>query len=384
MQLKKLALLCAAVAGFSTAAWADVNVGVTVSATGPAASLGIPERNTIALMPREIAGQKINYIVLDDASDTTAAVTNTRKLISENKVDIVLGSTTTPNSLAMIDAVTESKTPMISMAASASIVEPVDAKKRWVFKTPQNDIMMALAIAEHMAASGVKTAAYIGFSDAYGEGWAREFSKALELKKIQLVANERFSRTDTSVTGQVLKIMGAKPDAVLVGGSGTPAALPQKTLKERGYAGKYYQTHGVANADFLRVGGKDVEGTLLPAGPVLVAAQLPASNPVRKSALEYIDAYEKAHGKGSVSTFGGHAWDAGLLLKAAVPVALNKAQPGTPEFRAALRDALEGTKNVAGAHGIFDMSPTDHLGLDQRARVMVKIENGTWKYQETK
>lgn len=384
MQLKKLALLCAAVAGFSTAAWADVNVGVTVSATGPAASLGIPERNTIALMPREIAGQKINYIVLDDASDTTAAVTNTRKLISENKVDIVLGSTTTPNSLAMIDAVTESKTPMISMAASASIVEPVDAKKRWVFKTPQNDIMMALAIAEHMAASGVKTAAYIGFSDAYGEGWAREFSKALELKKIQLVANERFSRTDTSVTGQVLKIMGAKPDAVLVGGSGTPAALPQKTLKERGYAGKYYQTHGVANADFLRVGGKDVEGTLLPAGPVLVAAQLPASNPVRKSALEYIDAYEKAHGKGSVSTFGGHAWDAGLLLKAAVPVALNKAQPGTPEFRAALRDALEGTKNVAGAHGVFNMSPTDHLGLDQRARVMVKIENGTWKYQETK
>lgn len=384
MQLKKLALLCAAVAGFSTAAWADVNVGVTVSATGPAASLGIPERNTIALMPREIGGQKINYIVLDDASDTTAAVTNTRKLISENKVDIVLGSTTTPNSLAMIDAVTESKTPMISMAASASIVEPVDAKKRWVFKTPQNDIMMALAIAEHMAASGVKTAAYIGFSDAYGEGWAREFSKALELKKIQLVANERFSRTDTSVTGQVLKIMGAKPDAVLVGGSGTPAALPQKTLKERGYAGKYYQTHGVANADFLRVGGKDVEGTLLPAGPVLVAAQLPASNPVRKSALEYIDAYEKAHGKGSVSTFGGHAWDAGLLLKAAVPVALNKAQPGTPEFRAALRDALEGTKNVAGAHGIFNMSPTDHLGLDQRARVMVKIENGTWKYQETK
>ena len=376
----KKTVLAALLATLATTAMADINVGVTLSATGPAASLGIPEKNTIDLLPKTIAGQKVNYIVLDDASDTTAAVTNTRKLISENKVDIVLGSTTTPNSLAMIDAVTESKTPMISMAASASIVEPVDAKKRWVFKTPQNDIMMALAIAEHMAASGVKTAAYIGFSDAYGEGWAREFSKALELKKIQLVANERFSRTDTSVTGQVLKIMGAKPDAVLVGGSGTPAALPQKTLKERGYAGKYYQTHGVANADFLRVGGKDVEGTLLPAGPVLVAAQLPASNPVRKSALEYIDAYEKAHGKGSVSTFGGHAWDAGLLLKAAVPVALNKAQPGTPEFRAALRDALEGTKNVAGAHGVFNMSPTDHLGLDQRARVMVTIQNGKWKY----
>ena len=384
MQLKKLALLCAAVAGFSTAAWADVNVGVTVSATGPAASLGIPERNTIALMPREIAGQKINYIVLDDASDTTAAVTNTRKLISENKVDIVLGSTTTPNSLAMIDAVTESKTPMISMAASASIVEPVDAKKRWVFKTPQNDIMMALAIAEHMAANGVKTAAYIGFSDAYGEGWAKEFGKAAELKKIKLVANERYSRNDTAVTGQVLKIMAAKPDAVLVGGSGTPAALPQKTLKERGYAGKYYQTHGVANADFLRVGGKDVEGTFLPAGPVLVADQLPASNPVRKSAMAYIQAYEAAYGKGSVSTFGGHAWDAGHLLEVAIPEALKKGQPGTPAFRSALRDAIEGVKEMAGAHGIFNMSPQDHLGLDQRARVMVKIENGHWKYQPAK
>ncbi len=382
MQLKKLALLCAAVAGFSTAAWADVNVGVTVSATGPAASLGIPERNTIALMPREIAGQKINYIVLDDASDTTAAVTNTRKLISENKVDIVLGSTTTPNSLAMIDAVTESKTPMISMAASASIVEPVDAKKRWVFKTPQNDIQMSLAIAEHMAGSGVKTVAFIGFADAYGEGWFQEFTKAAELKKLRIVASERYARNDTSVTGQALKLMAAQPDAVLIAGSGTPAALPQKTLKERGYAGKFYQTHGVANADFLRVGGKDVEGTYLPAGPVLVASQLPAAHPVKKSAMAYVTAYEAAYGKGTVSTFGGHAWDSGVLMSAAVPAALKKAKPGTPEFRAALRDALEQVKEVPGAHGIFNMSATDHLGLDQRARVMVKIENGAWKFAQ--
>ena len=384
MQLKKMVLACAAVVGMTTAAWADVNVGVTLSATGPAASLGIPEKNTIGLLPQSIGGQKVNYIVLDDASDTTAAVTNTRKLIAERNVDVIIGSSTTPASLAMIDAISEAKTPMITLGASAAIIEPQDAKKRWVFKTPQNDIMMALAIAEHMAASGVKTAAYIGFSDAYGEGWAREFSKALELKKIQLVANERFSRTDTSVTGQVLKIMGAKPDAVLVGGSGTPAALPQKTLKERGYAGKYYQTHGVANADFLRVGGKDVEGTLLPAGPVLVADQLPADNPVRKAAQEYIKAYEGAHGKGSVSTFGAHAWDAGQILKVAIPTALKAGQPGTPQFRAALRDALEGTKDVVGAHGIFNMSANDHLGLDQRARVMVTIQNGQWKYLGTK
>ena len=362
-------------------AWADITVGVTVSATGPAASLGIPEKNTIALMPQTIAGQKVNYIVLDDASDTTKAVANTRRLITEDKVDIVLGSTTTPNSLAMIDAVAESQVPMISMAASARIIEPQDAKKRWVFKTPQNDIMMSLAIASHMAEAGVKTVGFIGFADAYGEGWFQEFGKAAGLKKLQVVANERYNRNDASVTAQVLKLVAAKPDAILIAGSGTPAALPQTALVERGYAGKVYQTHGVANNDFLRVGGKAVEGTFLPAGPVLVAGQLPASHPLKKSASDYIAKYEAAYGKGSVSTFGAHAWDAGLLMSAAVPVALKKAQPGTPAFRAALRDALESVKELPGAHGIFNMSPADHLGMDQRARVMVKIEGGTWKYQ---
>ena len=373
-------LLALAAALLSTAALADINVGVTVSATGTAASLGIPEKNTIALMPKTIGGEKVNYIVLDDASDTTTAVANTRKLLTEHKVDIIIGSTTTPNSLAMIDAVAEAQTPMISMAASARIVEPQDAKKRWVFKTPQNDIQMSLAIAEHMASAGVRTVGFIGFADAYGEGWFQEFTKAVELKKLRVVASERYARTDTSVTGQILKLMSAQPDAILIAGSGTPAVLPQRTLKERGYAGKLYQTHGVANADFLRVGGKDVEGTFLPAGPVLVAEQLPASHPVRKSALAYVAAYEAAHGKGSVSTFGGHAWDAGLLMSAAAPVALKKARPGTPEFRAALRDAIEQVRELPGAHGIFSMSAADHLGLDQRARVMVRIDKGTWKY----
>jgi branched-chain amino acid transport system substrate-binding protein len=378
MKLRNSVMAAIAVAFTATAAHADINVGVTVSATGPAASLGIPERNTVALMPTMIAGQKINYIVLDDASDTTSAVKNIRKLVSEDKVDVVLGSTTSPNSLAMIDVAAETETPMISMAASSRIVEPVDDKKRWVFKTPQNDAQMSTAIIEHMTNSGVKTVAFIGFADAYGEGWYQQFSAVAEARKLQVVANERFNRTDTSVTGQVLKVVSAKPDAVLIAGSGTPAALPQKTLKERGYAGKIYQTHGVANNDFLRVCGKDCEGTFLPAGPVLVADQLPDANPVKKSAMEYISKYEAAHGKGSVSTFGAHAWDSGLLLAAAIPEALKKAKPGTKEFRIALRDALEAGKETAGAHGIFNMSPTDHLGLDQRSRVMVTVKNGAW------
>ncbi|AKZ65276.1 branched-chain amino acid ABC transporter substrate-binding protein [Herbaspirillum hiltneri N3] len=366
---------------FAGAAQADINVGVNLSTTGPAASLGIPEKNTIALLPTTIGGQKVNYIVLDDASDTTQAVKNTRRFISENNVDLIIGSTVSPNSLSMIEVVAEAQTPMISLAASARIVEPMDAKKKWVFKTPQNDIMMSLAIVKDMVARGYKRVGFIGFADAYGEGWYTEFSKAAALKKVEVVANERFARTDTSATAQALKLISAKPDAILIAGSGTPAVVPQRALAERGYKGQIYQTHGVANADFLRVGGKLLENTLLPAGPVLVAAQLPADNPIRKVALGYTVKYEAVHGKDSVSLFGGYAWDAGLLLQAAAPEALKKGKPGTPEFRAALRDALEASKNVNGVHGVYNMSATDHLGLDQRASVMVKIVNGAWKYQ---
>jgi branched-chain amino acid transport system substrate-binding protein len=374
------ALLPALVAlAYASPAAAQIKVGVTLSATGPAASLGIPEKNTFPLLPKTIAGKTVEYIVLDDASDSTTAVKNARKLVSEDKVDVLIGSTVTPNSLAMIDVAAESETPMISMAASAAIIEPQDAKRRWVFKTPQNDSHMTTAILSHMADSGVKTVGFIGFADAYGEGWYREISKLADIRKIKVVVNERYARADTSVTGQILKILAANPDAVLIAGSGTPAALPQKTLKERGYKGKIYQTHGVANNDFLRVCGKDCEGTWLPSGPILVAEQLPDANPVKKSALAYKSAYEKTYGAGSVSTFGGHAWDAGALMANAVPAALKAGQPGTPAFRKALRDALENTKELAGSHGIFNMSATDHLGFDQRSRVMVQIVDGKWK-----
>ncbi|HPE03121.1 MAG TPA: ABC transporter substrate-binding protein [Thauera sp.] len=379
MKLKKTLFVALGLAFAAGAAHAQLKVGITVSATGPAASLGIPERNTVELMPKEIGGQKVTYIVLDDASDTTSAVKNIRKLVSEDKVDVVLGSTTSPNSLGMIDVAAESQTPMIAWAASSRIVEPVDDKRRWVFKTPQNDSHMSTAIVSHMTSNNVKNVAFIGFADAYGEGWYEQFKSVAEARGIKIVANERFTRTDTSVTGQVLKMMAAKPDAMFIAGSGTPAALPQKTLKERGWSGKVYQTHGVANNDFLRVCGADCEGTLLPAGPVLVAEQLPDDNPVKASAMTYIKAYEAAHGKGSVSTFGAHAWDSGVMLQAAVPEALKKAQPGTAEFRAALRDALENMKEVPAAHGVFTMGPNDHLGLDQRARVMVQIQKGAWK-----
>jgi len=373
--------LALALIGGASAAMAQVKIGVTLSTTGPAASLGIPEKNTIALLPKEIGGKSVQYIVLDDASDTSKAVQNTHKLIDEDHVDAIIGSTVTPNSLAMLDVVAEGKTPMISLAASAAIIAPMDARREWAFKTPQNDSLMADAIADYMEKHGIKTVGFIGFSDAYGESWYSVFNAAAAAHHLKLVANERYNRTDASVTGQVLKTMAANPDAVLIAGSGTPAALPARALKERGYKGKIYQTHGVANNDFLRVCGKDCDGELLPAGPILVADQLPDSNPVKVSSEAYKNAYEKAYGAGSVATFGGHAWDAGLMLQRAVPEALKKGQPGTPAFREGLRDALENIKELPLAHGVMNTSATDHNGLDNRARVIVQIVDGKWKLQ---
>ncbi|MBN3734031.1 ABC transporter substrate-binding protein [Burkholderia sp. Tr-20390] len=369
-------LVCAA-----ATASAQVKIGVTLSATGPAASLGIPEKNTIALLPKEIAGKSVQYIVLDDASDTSRAVQNVRKLIDEDHVDAIIGSSVTPNSLAMLDPVSQGKTPTISLAASAQIISPMDAKRAWMFKVPQNDQLMADAIAGYMAKHGVKTVGFIGFADAYGDSWYKTFDAAAAKNGLKLVSNERYNRTDASVMGQVLKLMGSNPDAVLIAGSGTPAALPAKTLKERGYKGKVYQTHGVANNDFLRVCGKDCEGEILPAGPVLVTDQLPDSNPVKKPALGYKAAYEKAYGAGSLATFGGHAWDAGLLLQRAIPEALKKGQPGTEAFREALRASIENVKDLPVSHGVINMTPTDHNGFDTRARVMVQIVDGKWKLQ---
>jgi branched-chain amino acid transport system substrate-binding protein len=366
----------------ATTAFAQVKIGVTISATGPAASLGIPERNTVAMCQKEAGGKSIEYIVLDDASDTTTAVQNTRKLIGESKVDAIIGSTTTPNSLAMLDVFAEGETPVISLASSVRIIEPVDAKRAWSFKTPQTDVMMAGAILEHAAAAGVKSLGYVGFADALGEAFFVGIERAAKARNIPLVANERYSPKDTSVAGQALKLIAAKPDAIVIGASGTPAALPATTLTERGYKGRLYFNHGVANNDFLRVGGKDVEGAYVPTSPVIVASQLPDSHPAKRQALQYIKLYEAAHGAGSVSAFGSYTWDACLELAHAIPVALKTAQPGTVEFRRALRAALEATKDLPVTNGVVNMSNTDHLGLDSRARVIVRIEGGKWVLQK--
>lgn len=378
MSFRLVPALLAAVFAAAPALADPIRVGVTISTTGPAASLGIPQRNSVALMPKQMDGQDVEYIVLDDAGDPSKSVANARKLIDQDHVDVLIGSSTTPAALAMIGVAAEKKTAMIALAATANIILPMDAERRWVFKAPQNDALMADALAATMQKNGVKSVAFIGFNDAYGDGWLTEFSRAAKARDIAITTVEKYARPDTSVTGQVLKMIASKPEAMLIAGAGTPAALPQKTLRERGYTGVIYQTHGVANNDFLRVGGKDVEGTILPSGPILVATQLPDSNPVKAVALDYIARYDAASGAGSVNNFGAHAWDAMLMIKAAVPAALKAGKPGTAEFRAGLRDGIEGLHDVVLDHGVTTMSPTDHNGFDERARVMVTVKNGAW------
>lgn len=359
-------------------AQAEIRIGVIASSTGPTAVVGIPQKNTVALLPSEIGGQKIEYIVLDDASDPTSAVTNVRKLLTEHKVDALIGPTTTPAALAILDFVAEAKTPLLTTVGSSSVIQPMDDKKRWVFKTTQNDDLIATAVLDNMTAAGIRSVAFIGFNDPYGENWYKVFAPMAAQAGIRIVASERFNRTDPSVTGQALKLISARPDAVFIAATGGPAVLPQVSLQEKGYKGRIYQTHGVATNDFIRLGGKVVEGTLMAGGPMLVAADLPESNPIKAVAEGYVKAYEGKYGAGSMSTFGANTFDAGLLLQKAIPQALAKARPGSAEFRAALRDALERSREVDGVQGIFNMSPQDHNGMDQRARVMMTVKGGKW------
>lgn len=379
------ALLCTAALAATLASApvrADIRVGIDVSTTGPAASIGIPSKNTVLMWPQTLGGQKAHYIVLDDGSDPSAAVRNVRKFITEEKVDVIVGPNITPTALAALDAVAEGETPMVALAASASIIEPqTDAKRRWAFKMPQNDSQMATVLTEYMSNNGVRTVGFIGFNDAYGESWWREFSRLAEVRKLQVVANERFSRNDTSVTGQVLKLMAANPDAILIAGAGTPSVLPQKTLGERGYKGKVFQTHGIATWEFMRMGGRDVEGTLFPTGPVVVARQLPDSHPVKKVAVDFVTRYEAKFGPNTVTQFAADAWGAWQLLDDAAGRALKTgAQPGTKEFRHAMRAALETTTNLTVPNGVLNLSPKDHQGFDQRSRVMGVIRGGKFAY----
>ena len=356
-------------------AFADINVGVIASLTGPAAALGAETKKVVAMFPTSVGGEKLNFILLDDGTDPTNAVKNVRKLISEDKVDAILGPNLVSTATAIADVANTEKTPMISVA-------PLDVsgdKRSYIFRSePSADLMVQRIVADVLE-GGAKTVGFIGFSDSWGELLLKALINAAE-GKLSIVATERYGRADPSVQAQVLKVMSAKPDVVFIGASGTPAAMPQITLRERGYKGKIYQSHGVTSKDFLRVGGKAIEGALIPVGPVLVAEQLPDSHPAKKNAVAFVKDLEAKNGPDSRSTFAGASWDAWLLLQNAIVGAQkSKLKAGTPEFRNALRDGIEKTSKLVGTNGIYSLSATDHAGYDASAIVLIKVENNYWK-----
>lgn len=374
----RMFVLLALLAFACPAAVAQVRIGLMVSATGPTAAIGIPQKNTGALLATRVGDTTIEYVQLEDGGDTTRAVQNVKKLIGEDHVDALIGPSTTPNALAILDVIAESKVPLLATVGTSSVVEPIDAKRRWVFKTTQNDDLIASALIANMNKNGVRTVGFIGFNDAYGENWYKVFSALAEKAGIAIVANERYARNDSSVTAQALKLLAARPDAILIAAVGGPAVLPQATLYDQGYKGRVYQTHAVATDDFIRLGKEKVEGTILAAGSMLVIDDIADSDPIKQVASGYMSAYEKRFGS-RPATFGANTFDAGLLLQRAIPIALKTAKPGTEAFRVALRDALEQQQGIVGCQGVFNMSATNHNGMDERARVLVVVKEGRFR-----
>ena len=371
----RLALLLAA-AFAAGAAQADITIGASISLTGPTSALGIPTKNGMALWPKEIAGEKLNVIMLDDATDPTKAVQNTRKFINEDKVDIIVGSVATPVAAAMADVAAEGKTVQLML----SPVNLPAGRGGWSFRMPQSTAVMAIPIIEEWKKLGVKTYGFLGYADAYGEAWLADLGAAAEKAGIKQVDVERFARSDTAVTGQALKLMSANPDAILIAASGSGAAMPHRGLVERGYPkGKIYQTHGAATMDLIRVGGADVEGSFVSSGPAVVAEKLPDSNASKVLGMKFKSEFEAANGKGSANQFAAHAFDVMVVLQKAVPIALKKAKPGTPEFRQALKDTLETMGRTPVSQGVLNWTTTDHFGYTPETGVLLKIVAGDWQ-----
>ena len=361
-------------AGLAGAAQAEITVGVSLGITGPGAALGGHYRNAYQLMPKTLGNEPVRYIILDDASDPTNAAKNARKLVSEDKVDVLMGSNGVPSAVQMAQVAAEAKVPMIIL--TPAVLSP--QVLHWSFIVPQSTELMMGAIAQKLKAAGVKTVGYIGYTDTWGDLVYKAIESHAAASGFKVVTNERYARADTSVTGQVLRIMSANPDAVVVGGSGTGGALPHVALVERGYKKGIYHNHGTVNAEFIKVGGKAVAGAVAVTGPLVVPEELPDAYPTKKVSLEFTKRYESTFGAGTRNAFAGYAYDGMLILNAAAPEALKKAKPGTEQFREAMRAALENVRNVVGTHGVYNMNPKNHNGLDERARVVVHVENGAW------
>lgn len=378
MKLTKIMSFTAVISAAVPMVHADITVGVMTSSSGPVAMVGIPQRNTIALLPKKIGTENVRYISLDDGSDPTATVKAMNKLIKENNVDAIIGPSGSPNAMAALGVIAKAGVPLLAPVGTSGVVVPMDAQRKWVFKTTQNDDLIAQALVQDMVKRKIKTLGFIGTADPYGENWSRVISTLAAKNGISVTVKESFQRQDTSLTGQALKLVAKKPQAILIAAPGSSAVTPQVALYDRGYRGQVYQTHGAALDQFLKLGGKKVENTILAASLMLVINEVPNNHPSKQIAQKYINDYKALYGV-VPATFGANVYDAGLLLNKAVPIALKQAKPGTAQFRQALRTALEQTKELPATQGVYTMTAMDHSGFDQRGRVMITVKNGQWK-----
>jgi branched-chain amino acid transport system substrate-binding protein len=379
MMMKVYLAIAAALAssGLSAPALAqsnEITIGVTLSTTGPAAALGIPERNALDFVPKDIAGVPLKMIVLDDGGDATAATTNARRFVTESNADIMIGSSVVPSSLAVSSVANEAGVPHLSLAPMPF----TPAREKWSVDMPQPVAIMGKVMYDHMKAHNVKTVGYIGYSDSYGDLWFKDLKDQTAPMGMTIVDDERFARPDTSVLGQTLKLVAANPDAILVGAAGTGAGLPQSALRERGYKGLIYQTHGAVSMDFIRIAGPAAEGVLMASGPVMDPEGQPESALTKKPGVALVTAYEAKYGLDSRSQFAGHSYDAFEILKRVIPVALKTGKPGTPEFHEAIRQALLSEKEMAASQGVYNFTEKDRNGVDDRARILLTVKNGKY------
>src|SRR5438270_5004234 len=359
----------------SNSAQAEIKIGVDLALTGPNASLGIPYRKGLDAFPKEIGGENVTLIILDDGSDPSTAVKNAQKLINDEKVDLLIGPSSTPAVFAIAPVAASAHVPEIAL----SPVELPAKEAEWVVTIPQPGSIWIQPILKDMAKRGVKTAAFIGFSDPWGDLCFNAFKDAAPAYNIKIVADERYARTDNSVTGQVLKVLSKKPDAIFVGASGTPGALPHLALAERRWNGPTYGSPAVFNKDFLRLGGGAVENVMAATGPVGAYEELPDSNPIKAVSAEFTKWYEAANGPGSANGFSAYSYDAAQIFAKAAPLALSRAKPGTQAFRDALRAALRETSEIVGTQGVYNFKPDTAYGVDERSVVLVKAEKGAWQ-----
>lgn len=383
--MRKLKFGVSAFAGLLLAGTAhaqEITVGFVTSLSGPASSIGLNYEkgmNAAYAYKADVGGVKIKLIKLDDGSDPSQATKNARKLVEQDKVDVMIGTSSAPGTNAMMTVANELKVPFFAVSP-VNVPIPADGHP-WGVSMVQTPQLMVKVIADRMKRDGIKSVGFIGFSDSWGD-LVYNGAKAAEANGgPKVLTNERYSRTDTSVTAQALKVVAASPEGFLNGGSATQAALPLLELRKLGFKGPFFGTPSLLNRDFVRIGAKAAEGTQVSAGPVVVTSQLPNDHFAKKIGTAFHDSFKKVNGGEADDGFSGYAFDGWVVFLEAAKVALTKAKPGTQEFRQALMDAIYSNKDVAGVHAIYNFTPKSYFGVDERSLVVVKLTDGKWVYQ---